>query len=77
MANEARQQPSAAPGGEVLVPGDPEYRIERVRAVEGIPVEPGLRKDLGLGVGTRVGAASARIPVVRQRKPKTRQKTIR
>jgi len=46
MAREARRQPPAAPGGEVLVPGDPEYRAERIRSVQGIPVEPGLYGDL-------------------------------
>jgi ureidoglycolate dehydrogenase (NAD+) len=58
MANEARHQPPAVDGGEVLVPGDPEYRTERVRAVQGIPVEPGLRKELGLDVGPRSRVAS-------------------
>ena len=77
MADEARRQSPAADGDEVLVPGDPEYRTERVRIVEGIPVEPGLRKELGLDVGTKGGAASAKISVVRQRKPKPRQKTSR
>jgi LDH2 family malate/lactate/ureidoglycolate dehydrogenase len=46
MAKEARRQPPAAPGGEVLVPGDPEYRAERIRSVQGIPVEPWLYGDL-------------------------------
>ncbi len=31
------------------VPGDPEYRAERTRAVDGIPVEPGLQKELQYG----------------------------
>ncbi len=46
MAREARRQTRAAPGVEVLVPGDPEYRAERIRSVEGIPVEPELKKEL-------------------------------
>lgn len=41
MAREARRQPAT-----VLAPGDPEYRAERIRSVEGIPVEPGLYRDL-------------------------------
>jgi ureidoglycolate dehydrogenase (NAD+) len=48
MAREARRQPVDAPGAEVLVPGDPEYRTERVRKAEGIPLEPGLQEELGL-----------------------------
>jgi ureidoglycolate dehydrogenase (NAD+) len=46
MVQEARRQPRAAPDVEVLVPGDPEYRAERVRSVAGIPVEPGLQREL-------------------------------
>jgi ureidoglycolate dehydrogenase (NAD+) len=46
MAREARQQPPAAPGREILVPGDPEYRAERTRLRRGIPVEPGLQQEL-------------------------------
>lgn len=46
MAEEARRQPAAGPGGAVLAPGDPEYRAERIRSVKGIPVEPGLYRDL-------------------------------
>ncbi len=46
MAAEARRQPSAVPGGGVMVPGDPEIRAERIRSVEGIPVEPGLQNEL-------------------------------
>lgn len=49
MAAEARRQPSAVPGAGVLVPGDPEIRAERTRSVEGIPVEPGLQKELQYG----------------------------
>jgi ureidoglycolate dehydrogenase (NAD+) len=46
MAKEARRQPRAGPDAEVLVPGDPEYRAERTRTRLGIPVEPGLYRDL-------------------------------
>lgn len=46
MAREARAQPAAAPGAEVLVPGDPEYRCAQRREAEGIPVEPGLAEQL-------------------------------
>jgi ureidoglycolate dehydrogenase (NAD+) len=53
MAREARQQPRAAARVEVLVPGDPEYRAERIRAVKGIPVEPRLRRELLDGDGTK------------------------
>lgn len=53
MAREARQQPRAVASVEVLVPGDPEYRTELIRAVEGIPVEPGLQRELLNGEGAR------------------------
>ncbi len=46
MVKEARRQPAAAPRGEVLVPGDPEYRTEKVRRRKGIPIEPGLYQEL-------------------------------
>lgn len=46
MAREARLQPRAAPDTAVLVPGDPEYRTERIRAAEGIPLEPLLQREL-------------------------------
>lgn len=46
MAREARQQPRAMASAEVLVPGDPEYRAELIRAVKGIPVEPRLQQEL-------------------------------
>jgi ureidoglycolate dehydrogenase (NAD+) len=48
MAREARQQPVDEPDAEVLVPGDPEYRTQRIRAVEGIPIEPSLQEELEL-----------------------------
>ena len=47
MARDARGQPIAEPDAEVLVPGDPEYHMQRIRAVEGIPIEPSLREELG------------------------------
>ena len=48
MAREAHRQPPAEAGSEVLVPGDPEYRTQRIRAVQGIPLEPELVQELGL-----------------------------
>jgi len=77
MANEARQQPPAVPGGKVLVPGDPEYQAERVRAVEGIPLEPGLRKELGLDGGALVGVASTKPAFAGPRTPNKRRKHLR
>jgi ureidoglycolate dehydrogenase (NAD+) len=77
MADEARRQPPAAAGTEVLVPGDPEYRTERVRAVEGIPVERGLRKELGLDSGALVGVASTQSTVAGPRTRIERRKPIR
>ncbi len=53
MAREARRQPRAVASVEVLVPGDPEYRTELIRAVKGIPVEPCLRRELLTGDGAR------------------------
>lgn len=47
MANEARAQPAADPNGEVLVPGDPEYRTQRDRLRAGIPIEAGLASEIG------------------------------
>lgn len=46
MAREARAQPPAEPSGEVLVPGDPEYRTERVRGAAGIPVDDALAAEM-------------------------------
>jgi len=57
MAREARRQPPAAPAGAVLAPGDPEYLAERIRSVEGIPVEPGLYRELMGEGGARLRAA--------------------
>lgn len=56
MAKEARAQPLAGDAEEVQVPGDPEYRTQEERSREGIPVEPGLLKEMQtwsqtLGVG--------------------------
>lgn len=45
MAREARAQPRLAEAGEILVPGDPEYRTARRRAA-GIPIEAGLGKEM-------------------------------
>jgi len=77
MASEARRQPPAVPGGEVLVPGDPEYRTERVRAVEGIPLEAGLRKELGLDGGAPGGGASTKPTIAEPRTPNKRRNHIR
>lgn len=46
MAKEARTQPRAANAGAVQVPGDPEYRVQEEREREGIPVDPGLLKEM-------------------------------
>jgi ureidoglycolate dehydrogenase (NAD+) len=46
MAAEARQQPPAHDGAEILVPGDPEYRCEKARRRSGIPIEPGQWKEI-------------------------------
>lgn len=51
MASDARRQPGVSPDAEVLVPGDPEYRTQRIRRQNGIPVEPGLLRELGLKKG--------------------------
>lgn len=59
MAEEARRQPGLKPGDEVLVPGDPEYRTEKVRAVRGIPVPPRLYDELR-GPEGRVAGPSRR-----------------
>ncbi|KEZ77395.1 malate/L-lactate dehydrogenase [Salinisphaera hydrothermalis C41B8] len=45
MAAEARAMP-AREGAEVLAPGDPEYRCERQRRRDGIPIEPGLAAEI-------------------------------
>jgi ureidoglycolate dehydrogenase (NAD+) len=57
MAREARAQPRANAKQGVLAPGDPELASAARRAREGIPVEPGLREEIGrwsarLGVAT-------------------------
>ena len=64
MAREARQQPRVMAGGEVLVPSDPEYRTERIRAAKGIPIEPGLQREFLNGDG-----AKPRRPGGRKSKP--------
>jgi ureidoglycolate dehydrogenase (NAD+) len=46
MATEARRQPAAFDGAEILVPGDPEYRCEKIRLRSGIPIEPGQWKEI-------------------------------
>jgi len=46
MAKEARNQPRAAAARAVQVPGDPEYCMQEEREREGIPVEPGLLKEM-------------------------------
>ncbi len=46
MAVEARRQPLAHEGAEILAPGDPEYRCERIRRRSGIPIEPGQWKEI-------------------------------
>ena len=46
MAAEARRQPLASDGAEILVPGDPEYRCEVIRRHSGVPIEPGLWKEI-------------------------------
>jgi ureidoglycolate dehydrogenase (NAD+) len=46
MAREARAQPRSHPKESVLAPGDPELQTAERRKREGIPVEPGLRKEI-------------------------------
>jgi ureidoglycolate dehydrogenase (NAD+) len=77
MAREARCQPPSAASSQILVPGDPEYRAEQERAVEGIPVEPGLRKDLGLDPSPAGAAPPLRPVVARRRGPQARLKPKR
>ncbi len=42
LVQSARVQPSANPSAPVLAPGDDHYANERERALNGIPIEPGL-----------------------------------
>ncbi len=46
MAEEARRQPRQ--DCEVMAPGDPEYRAQRRRQREGIPLDAALMQELGL-----------------------------
>jgi ureidoglycolate dehydrogenase (NAD+) len=46
MVNEARTQPLAGNAEQVQVPGDPEYRTQEERSRDGIPIEPGLLKEM-------------------------------
>lgn len=46
MAREARAQPRANAAEPVLAPGDPEFMCAKKRAVEGIPIEAGLRQEI-------------------------------
>lgn len=46
MAKEARTQPLAGDAEQVQVPGDPEYRMQEERSRDGIPLEPGLLKEM-------------------------------
>jgi ureidoglycolate dehydrogenase (NAD+) len=48
MAREARRQPGRRPDAEVLAPGDPEYRCQRRRESQGIPLDAALLKELGM-----------------------------
>jgi ureidoglycolate dehydrogenase (NAD+) len=52
MSAEARRQPPASPDVEVLVPGDPELSAERIRKVQGIPLDPTLLDELHLDPAT-------------------------
>jgi ureidoglycolate dehydrogenase (NAD+) len=56
MAGEARSQPRANDAEEILVPGDPEYRTEEQRRRDGIPVEPGLLREMR-SWGAKLGVA--------------------
>ncbi len=51
MAEEVRRQPPKSLDREVLVPGDPEYRTQRRREREGIPIDTALMEELGLEPG--------------------------
>ena len=46
MAKEARTQPLAGDAEQVQVPGDPEYHTQEERSRDGIPIEPGLLKEM-------------------------------
>ncbi len=48
MADEARRQTPKRADLEVLAPGDPEYRTQRLREKEGIPISAALFAELGL-----------------------------
>ena len=48
MSAEARRQPPATPGVDVLVPGDPEIKSQLIREAQGIPIDPALFRELGL-----------------------------
>jgi ureidoglycolate dehydrogenase (NAD+) len=48
MAADARRQPTRDSGAEVLAPGDPEYRAQRRREREGVPLDATLMEELGL-----------------------------
>lgn len=52
----AKRQPAAQPGGEVLVPGEPEARARARREREGIPLPPATWAELAK-VGARFGVA--------------------
>lgn len=46
MADEARRQAPITDSLPVLAPGDPEYQCEKIRLTDGIPIEPGLQKEI-------------------------------
>lgn len=66
MAQEVRQQPTAADCDEILAPGDPEVRAAAGREIEGIPVEAGLLQQLQewsqrLGLDAPLSDAAGRV----------------
>ena len=58
MLGEFGGLPAAEGFERVFFPGQPEDEIRKLRAVEGIPIDPGLRREL-VALGKRLGVSTA------------------
>ncbi|MGH6912378.1 MAG: malate/lactate/ureidoglycolate dehydrogenase [Geminicoccales bacterium] len=58
-----RASPPAAPGGEILLPGEPERRTKASRLAEGIPLDPKTQSQLA-AAARKVGVPQAELETV-------------
>jgi LDH2 family malate/lactate/ureidoglycolate dehydrogenase len=58
MLEEFGALPAAEGFERVYYPGEPEDEMRKLRAVKGIPIDPGLRRQL-VALGERLGVSTA------------------